>query len=137
MGTYEILDHTADTGIRIEGRSLSELIEAGAVGMFALMADAEYSSSGTEIEFEMSPRPADDMVVDVLAELLYRSEIEDALLCDIEVRETDRGVIEVTAAGVPWSDVELTGPPIKAVTYHDLEVKQEGGTWTAIVYFDV
>lgn len=137
MGTYEVLDHTADTGIRIRGKSLAELIEAGADGMFALMADEARCSSGISVEFEMSSRPMDDLIVDTLAELLYQSEVQDALLCDIEVRDTESGGIALTATGVPWGEVDLTGPPIKAVTYHDLEVKQEGGTWTAVVYFDV
>jgi SHS2 domain-containing protein len=38
---------------------------------------------------------------------------------------------------VPTKDVELTGPPIKAVTYHQLQVAETDEGWSATVYFDV
>lgn len=137
MASFEVLDHTADTGIRVEGRSLCELIESAANGMFGLMAEDNRCPSERPIEFDMSSRSADDLVIDTLSELLYQSETQDLLLCEIEVGEAEDGGVTVTTWGVPWDHVELTGPPIKAVTYHDFEVKREGDSWTATVYFDV
>ncbi|MBP1632769.1 MAG: Archease protein family, partial [Acidobacteria bacterium] len=42
-----------------------------------------------------------------------------------------------TAWGGPSSGLELRGPPVKAVTYHDLAVEQESGGWRVRVIFDV
>jgi SHS2 domain-containing protein len=44
---------------------------------------------------------------------------------------------KVEVGGVPTSAVEPAGPPIKAVTYHDLVVERREGRWYGRVYFDV
>jgi SHS2 domain-containing protein len=36
---FEVIDHTADKGIRAYGHDLKELFENAAYGMFSLMAD--------------------------------------------------------------------------------------------------
>ena len=77
------------------------------------------------------------MVFDALAELLYRAEVEDLILCDIETEELADGSLRITAGGVSTASVELVGPPVKAVTYHDLTVKQTEEDWFGRVILDV
>lgn len=134
---YEILDHTADTGIEARARSLPDLIRELAEGMFALMATVDPCPSVEEISIEVSAPTDEDLVVEVLSELLYESEVEDLVLCGFETRMTSSHRIEVTAGGVATSEVDLSGPPIKAVTYHDVTVEETGGNWLGRVYFDV
>ena len=45
--------------------------------------------------------------------------------------------VSVKADGLSVDAVESVGPPIKAVTYHDLVVAQRGDGWYGRVYFDV
>jgi SHS2 domain-containing protein len=75
--------------------------------------------------------------VDVLSELLCRSEVEDLFLCVFEVEATGPTSLRVGAGGVDTANVELTGPPIKAVTYHDITVTETDHGWFGRVYFDV
>ncbi|MCL6554479.1 MAG: archease, partial [Firmicutes bacterium] len=39
MGTYEVIDHTADVGIVVRAASLPELFETAAEGMFSFIVD--------------------------------------------------------------------------------------------------
>lgn len=134
---FEILDHTADTGIEARAASLPDLVRELATGMFATMAKVEPCPSGEEISIDVSAPTAEDLVVEVLSELLYESEVQDLFLCGFETRMPSPHRIEVTADGVPTSEVELSGPPIKAVTYHELTVENTGKDWFGRVYFDV
>jgi SHS2 domain-containing protein len=134
---YKVLSHTADTGIEARAGTLVDLIADLATGMFALMAEADPRSAKHEIEIEVGGPTPEDLVVEVLSDLLYQSEVEDLLLCDFDVGPVGERRMRVKARGVPLSDVEIAGPPIKAVTYHDIKVTEIAGDWYGRVYFDV
>lgn len=133
-----MLDHTADTGIEAWSSSLASLIELLAKGMCRLMAEADPDIPSQSGSFSVVSPTAEDLVVDTLSELLYQSETRDLAFTDIAVRVTDDGLgAEIVTAGVPTAVARVTGPSMKAVTYHLLEVRQDGGDWYGRVFFDV
>lgn len=135
---HEVLDHTADTGIEATADSLDGLIGELSRGMFELMAAVEPTLADRWVSIRVEAPTPEDLVVDCLSELLYRSEVEDLLFCDIRVA-VEPGTTEagIEAGGVPAGSVDLVGPPIKAVTLHDLVVEQRADGWYGRVYFDV
>ena len=135
--TYRVLSHTADTGIEASAPTLSALISALATGMFGVMAAVDPCRSDRTVSVEVQANTVEDLVVDVLAELLYRSEVADLIFCVFDVSTDDRPGVHIEAKGVPVGDVELTGPPIKAVTYHDVVVRESDEGWYGRIYFDV
>jgi SHS2 domain-containing protein len=137
MGVYTVLDHTADTGIEVIAETIPELVRCAATGMFELMADLEPCPTDPEVEIHLPARSEADMLIDALSELLYESEVRDLHFCHIEAEDDGRGGLTIIARGRPWPEVEVTGPPIKAVTYHDLRVDKEDDGWSTRVYFDV
>ena len=137
VGTYEILDHTADTGVEASAASLAELVESLATGMFELMADMGPCSRATTVEFEVGAKADDELVYEALSELLYQSEVEDLLFCEIDIEVIGDRSLAITARGIPSKDAEVVGPPIKAVTYHDIEVSERDDGWHGRIYFDV
>ena len=135
---YRILSHTADTGIEATADSLATLIEEVMRAMFGLVASLDSGAAERWIDFSVEAATAEDLLVDTLSELLYRSEVDDLVFCDYRVRvDEGRFNADVEAGGVPTPAVESEGPPIKAVTYHGLVAEQRDGGWFARVYFDV
>jgi SHS2 domain-containing protein len=134
---YTVLSHTADTGIEAVADTLADLIRFLALGMFEIMAHVEPCPPDHVAEVELRANTREDLVVDALAELLYRSEVDDLVFCDFEVETAGQSGVRVRATGVPVGDVELAGPPIKAVTYHDVVVTETDEGWYGRVYFDV
>ncbi len=130
------LPHTADTGIEATAPTFAALVEELATGMFELMAEAD-CATGRASELEISSESNEDLVVDTLSELLYLSETGDLHFCRFTVTGGDGHSVHVRAMGVPMRDVEFSGPPIKAVTYHQLEVTESAHHWYGRVYFDV
>lgn len=133
-----VLSHTADTGIEVTADSFSELLEELAAAMFGLVVDLDRCTPGRWVELALFSDTIEDLVVDSLSELLTSAEIEDVVYCRFEAAaDESRCEARLRAGGAPTADVEIVGPPIKAVTYHDLVVEQRPHGWFARVYFDV
>lgn len=137
MGRFEVLDHTADTGISATADTLEELVETMAEGMFSLMATVSPCATDHTVDFEVSAASGEDLVFECLSELLYLAEVENVMFCDFQVRSRGVRALAVSASGVAVDQIELTGPPIKAVTYHEIEAVESDGVWRGRVYFDV
>ncbi len=135
---YSILSHTADTGVAATAESLPGLVGELAAGMFSLMAKPTGPERERCIEIDLVADSDEELVVDVLAELLYRCEVDDVVFADFDVEMAGPRHVHVVARGVDLADAEPVGPPIKAVTYHRLAVSRApDGSWEATVYFDV
>jgi SHS2 domain-containing protein len=134
---YEVLSHTADTGLAATAPDLSGLISELAEGMFGILAARPGPSDGDPIEISVWAETPEDLVVDVLSHLLYISEVENLLLRGFETTMDDRRTAHVRARSIPLEVAEVEGPAIKAVTYHDLVVTKTDDGWRGRVYFDV
>ena len=135
---YRVLSHTADTAIEAEGATLDGLVENLAYGMFDLMFDLDGVAAQHIVEVELSAPTREDLIVDVLAELLYEDEAADLALSSFSARIDGEALsARVTASGSTVTNADLRGPPIKAVTYHDFEVTTGDSGWYGRVVFDV
>lgn len=135
--TFRVLDHTADTGIEATAPDLPGLIAELARGMFALMARVDDTSGSRSITTSVKAEDRVEMMVDSLSELLYLSETEDLIFNEVHAAMDEPGTIAIEARGVPPTQAEPVGPPIKAVTYHDAVVAETVDGWHGRVYFDV
>lgn len=133
---YSIVSHTADTGIETSARTLAEAIGNAAFAMFDLMYDLSRVPTEMAVTFVVGAPSPEDLLVDVLSELLLRSETDDVVFAAISVQESARRAT-VDASGATALGRELRGPPIKAVTYHELRCEPTGGGWAVRVIFDV
>ena len=133
---HRVLAHTADTGVEATADSFPALVAELAAGMFGLVASLPASVARRWITVRVAATTREDLVVDTLSELIYRAEVENLVFCAFRVQERP-DTIELRAGGVPADEVEAEGAPIKAVTYHDLVVREEGDGWYGRVYLDV
>jgi SHS2 domain-containing protein len=134
---YTVLSHTADTGIEATAASFPELLCELATGMFELMGRPQPGSADRAVTVEVDSTDNRELVVDTLSELIYQSEVEDLFFYRFDIATTGPLGVRVTATGVGNTAVELVGPPIKAVTYHDVAAVETEAGWYGRVYFDV
>lgn len=137
-GEYRVLSHTADTGIEATAESFEAVVAAMAVGMFDLMYDLANVTPSSEVVASIAlDDDLTETMVDALSEVLYLAEAEDLLFTHVTVTRSGDAKLRITAAAAPTVEVELRGPPVKAVTYHCVAVEEiEPGRWMARVYFD-
>ena len=136
MDDYEILEHTADVGLRARADTLEDTFELATKGLLEIMG-AYQPGPGSEIAIEIEAADNGALLVDWLSEVLYLHDARNALITKVSVRSVEneraRGVIGV--AEVPETGFE--GTQVKAVTYHQLRVEHTGDGWVAEVFFDI
>jgi SHS2 domain-containing protein len=137
MPRYRILPHTADIGIAAGGASLEEAFENAAFAMFDLMFDLSAVEEAEECRVEAEGETPGELLVAWLSALLADAEMRGLALGRFRVEEIGGGRLRGSAAGMPSGALELRGPPVKAVTYHDLAVDEVPGGWEVRVIFDV
>lgn len=135
MGRFEILEHTADVGVRGRGDDLPETFEMVTRGL-ADICGTWAPGDGEEIRVEVRADDVAATLVDWVNEVLWFQDSRDAVLTGVEVDQvSDQG-----AAGRLWlapRDRELEGTAVKAATYHQLKVARDGEGWVAEIYLDV
>lgn len=137
-GRFEVIEHTADAGIRAYGASMAGAFEACARGMMHLMFELEEIAAEERVRLEAGGRDPASLLVAWLGEILFRVEAEGWAFSDFDVTGLSETRVEGWGYGEPIDPRrhELKAE-IKAPTYHMLELREEGGRWTAQVVFDI
>ncbi len=134
---YEVIEHTADAAIIAYGDTPADLFENAAYGMFDIMFDLDAVAGSSSRPVVAAGDSLEDLLVAWLSSLLAEAEIAGLVFCGFTVDRLEEGGVQGSAHGAPVSGVELLGPPVKAVTYHDLAVVEVPEGWWARVVFDV
>ncbi|MGC8784309.1 MAG: archease [Armatimonadota bacterium] len=138
---YEILEHTADKGVRAWGRTLEELFENASRGMYRLVVDPAGKQADVTLPVQVEvPDPLDrsDLLVKWLRELIYLTDVQKVVFIDFTVHRVTETTVDGEARGVTVQDNSmLDGAPVKAVTYHGLRLEQTPEGWEAEFYVDV
>lgn len=142
MENYTILDHTADIGFEVSGKTKNELFANAVAALFDLMLNQEDESSPGEKEEEKSivveGVDIEDLLVNFLREVLYFFNGKKWVIVNCRpVMITDK-LIDAQLFGEPYDPRKHhVKMEIKAVTYHDLSVEETDKGWKARVIFDV
>jgi SHS2 domain-containing protein len=134
---YEVISHTADTGIVAWGTSLADVFTNAAYGMFDLMFDIGQVTPSAERRIGAAGDTVEELLVGWLSALLAVAEIEGFAFSGFSVEMLGRGEVAGIARGVSSTALPLRGSPIKGVTFHDLAVEEVEGGFRARVIFDV
>ncbi|MGD0336040.1 MAG: archease [Candidatus Omnitrophota bacterium] len=138
MKTYEVIEHTADIGIRVEGATLKELFEKSGLALFQLSAEKLSAVSNEKHEITVNQRANDieELFVNWLNELLSLSATEGLIFEKIHVSAISENSVEAVAVGSDMKNYKVNRE-IKAATYHMLKVVKTDHGWQAEVIFDV
>jgi len=138
MKRFEILDHTADIGIIVHGDDLKMLFENAGEAFFHLITDLRKVKCRIERRIEIEEESLDRLMVDWLSELLYLHDVETLLFKGFKVESVGRDGLKAVARGEPFQEgIHVIKTEVKAVTYHQLEVRQEKERWRAQIIFDL
>ena len=138
MKRFEILDHTADIGIIVYGEDLKALFENAGKAFFHLITDLRKVRRRTERKIVVKGESLDRLMVDWLSELLYLHDVENLLFKEFKVESVGEDGLKAIAKGESFQEgVHVIKTEVKAVTYHQLEVRKKNGGWRAQVIFDL
>jgi len=134
----EVIDHTADVGLRIVAPNLGGLFAEAGRGLFALiMEDPRQVRPSTSWKIDLAGDSLEYLLFDWLTELLHFFEDRHVVLGRFDVM-VDGNSLHAGVSGEPI-DPARHRPlrEIKAITYHCLSVGRRGDDWLAEVIVDI
>ena len=138
MKRFEVLDHTADIGLVVYGENLKALFENAGEAFFHLITDLRKVRRRTERWINLGGESLDRLMVDWLSELLYLHDVENLLFKGFKVESVAEDGLRAIVKGEPFQEgVHVIKTEVKAVTYHQIEVRQENGRWRAQIILDL
>lgn len=138
MKRFEVLDHTADIGLIVYGEDLKALFENAGEAFFHLLTDLRKVRLRTERRIEIGKENLERLMVDWLTELIYLHEVENLLLKKFRVESVGENGLRARVKGEPFQEgIHVMKTGVKAVTYHQIEVREEKKGWRARVIFDL
>lgn len=138
MKPYRILEHTADIGLVITGKSLEELFANAGYAFFDITWQLAKVEEQLFYPIRIEEEGRAELLVAFLRELLYLNQAEEYIFKRFEVQKLELPCLEIVGFGEKIDLARHRGKmEIKAVTYHQAEVKEKSGRFTAQVIFDI
>jgi len=144
MKTYEVINHTADLGIKVYGKNLKILFLNAAWAIFEIMVEETKKESILKKQerkrflVNKQGNNLEEVFVAWLSELLYLFSTEGLIMEKADLENVNQTGIQAEVSGRIFNpDFCRIKTEIKAVTYHELEVKQLDKGYQAQVIFDV
>lgn len=132
---FEILEHTADVGVRGWGETVEQAFTQATLGLLDVIG-VWRPGSGYHETIEVEAHDLAAALVDWLGEVLYLQDTRDVVVSGLEVTSVEGGRVSGWVALTPRRE-EIEGTAVKAITYHQLEVSHDDGRWIAQAFLDI
>ena len=132
-GGFQEQPHTADWALAVWAPDLIGLLQQAARGMYALMQARLQAEPREAYRFEIAAPDRETLLVTFLSELLYFTQRDDVAFDQFALHYDGQRLI-AEAEGAP---IETLAKEIKAVTYHNLDVRLTERGLEATIVFDV
>lgn len=128
MKRFEVINHTADMGIKAYGKDLAELFTNAAYGMASLITDLEKVSPKDSQDISLEAENVEELLVSWLNEILYFSASKSMLFSKFEVSEIDEKHLRAKISGEKLTTTRhQIETEFKAATYHRLKISKLTG----------
>lgn len=130
---YREIPHTADWELEVWAPDLATLLVEAARGMYHLCEAILVSHPRITRRIELTFNELETLLVDFLSELLFLTEFEGLGFDEFNLQiESNRLIADVNGA-----KLETLSKEIKAVTYHNIDIRDSGSELKANIVFDV
>lgn len=135
---HTILDHPADVGIEARGATLKDALEEAAVALMSIILDIGTVECREEHHLELASTDKDQLLVKWLAEILFLYDGMQFAGCRFHINRLTSTGLGAMVCGEPLSvDKHRARLDVKAVTYHQLSIKESAEGAIIRVYLDI
>lgn len=133
---FQILPHPADIIIQAQGKDLTDVFINSAKGLMAYIfgekkLDNQQPNVTEEINIESQDQSG--LLIDWLSEILYLSDYHDANFYDYKILELKDKKIKAIVYGKKTEAIN----DVKAITYHQSELKKDNHGYLAKILCDI
>ncbi len=126
MRRFELIEHTADIGLKAYGNSLEEAFANAAYGMFSIIAELNEVKEKEMRRVEINEEELESLLFEWLNSLLYYFDVEGIIFKRFDIMEFGEGHLAAECHGEKYDPsrhhLKLG---VKSATYHMLEVDRE------------
>jgi len=134
MKHYELIEHTADVGVKAYGKTVAEAFEHAAEAMFDIITDESTIDSIGEYDILLEAPDHEQLLVDWLSKLLFLNDAEDLVFGKFEVTITGNH-LSARVFGEKYNNKKhKMGVEIKAVTYYILQVNETAPIFVQVLF---
>lgn len=133
LAGYREVEHTADWQLHVWAPDLPSLLVQAAYGMYALAGMQPGSGKRTRRSLRLPAQDGEGLLVRFLNELLYFYESKHLVFSQFDLSLLN-GELVAKMTGAHCGSISKE---IKAVTYHNLEIKKTEQGMEATIVFDV
>lgn len=140
-GSYKQIDHTADIAFEVSGESLEELFKASSKAWLTSVIDETTFSHGEIKKLKLNSFSKEQLLVDFLSELnfyLFTKKWLCYLVDDLSIeKKEDDWSLSAGLTGINISPKIHLKHEIKAITFHQMNIKKSGNVFSTPLVFDV
>ena len=132
---FEIVDHTADVGIRAYGASMNQAFANAAKALFSLIAELDNVDEVLHRDIELVAPDQESLLVEWLNELIYIFDAENIVFKRFDITQLNSTRLKARSYGekVDSSKHKLK-IGVKAATYHMLKVDKTNGCQVQVLF---
>jgi SHS2 domain-containing protein len=138
-GTYQFLDHAADVGLEVHSPTLTGLFSTAARALLAWMGPVPEGDEFLETAVDVEGEDLEDLLVRWLQEILYLFYQRHGYttgMRDCHIQNDCR--LTATVLYKTWDESRYQDyQEVKAVTYHQLQVRRGNDEWMARFILDL
>jgi SHS2 domain-containing protein len=135
---FAILDHPADLGIEAYGQTLAEAFEQAALGLISVILDPATVEPFEVREISLDAVDTEQLLVKWLAEILYLYDGQRFVPVKFSVGGITQSHLHASLWGEKFCEEKhLTRLDVKAITYHQLLVRQDENESRVRVFLDI
>lgn len=136
MRRFQLIEHTADTGLVAYGHSLAEAFANAAYGLFSIIAELRKVREVESLTVAVSAEDAESLLFEWLNNLIYVFDVEYLLCKRFDITEFTQHSLKAVCWGERYDPSRhRLKIGVKSATYHMLEV--DGEKNRVQVIFDV
>ncbi|MBI5582339.1 MAG: archease [Deltaproteobacteria bacterium] len=135
---YRLIDHTGDLGLEVRGADLPGLFSNAALAFTDILVAVETIRADQPQTIRVEAPDREALLAAWLGELLYLFDARRLLFGRFEISELTDQTLTARAWGEPF-DPDRHGfkHDVKAVTYHQLQIRETAKGWRARVILDI
>ena len=135
---YELINHTADFGIRVFSADVQTLFADAARVLSDVITELELVEGLNDIDIRVTGEDWPDLMVNWLREVLYLWTGKQELVKTVKILSLSEYGLRATVKTDTYDpERHIIKNEIKAVTYHRIQVHESAEGWEAEIIFDV
>ncbi len=135
---FELFDHTADMGLRIRAATMPGLLQPATEALYSAIGELTATGDETPQVFELTGGEPSELLRDFLTELLVLFERDGRIVTGISSPVLNESLLAATCTTAPIDeDACIFAREVKAITYHELDIRQIPGGFEATMIVDI